>query len=332
VRILVSKDGQSFARMIPEFPYDRRREQPPGLMVAGAEETYIGIRANASGHFPYSEIFQNYARLVLKLSYRNLPPWLEEGYSTVYGSVTFNDRGVRLERPDPEDLSVLFESPLLPLDLVLHVDRSSDYYSPGNKGTVYFAESRVLVHYLISDPQFVESHAMERYVNAVTGGADSLRAARDAFGDLNQLQAKLDAFIKNVSGPPAEISVPGKTDSGSGSPRTLTLPETTTRMAGFLAARGRNEDAEDKLEDALMKEPSMAEAEQTLGFIMLKKDDLDEAQKHFESAAQLDPKDALNFYGQGLVALSKAGNLDAPPGAAPAFEKSVALMKPCRRR
>jgi len=325
VRILASRDGQSFARMIPEFPYDKRHEQPPGLMVAGAEETYIGIRANAAGHFPYSEIFQNYARQVLKLSYRSLPPWLEEGFSTVYGSVTFNDRGVRLERPEPEDLSVLFESPLLPLDLVLHVDRSSDYYSPGNKGTVYFAESRVLVHYLISDPQFVGSHAMERYVNAVTGGADSLRAARDAFGDLNQLQAKLDAFIKNVAGPPAEISVPGKTDSGGGSPRTLTLPETTARMAGFLAARGRNEDAEDKLEDALMKEPSMAEAEQTLGFILLKKDDLDEAQKHFESAAQLDPKDALNFYGQGLVALAKVRSLDAPPGAAPAFEKSVAL-------
>ena len=325
VRILASRDGQSFARMIPEFPYDKRHEQPPGLMVAGAEETYIGIRANAAGHFPYSEIFQNYARQVLKLSYRSLPPWLEEGFSTVYGSVTFNDRGVRLERPEPEDLSVLFESPLLPLDLVLHVDRSSDYYSPGNKGTVYFAESRVLVHYLISDPQFVGSKSMERYVNAVTGGADSLKAARDAFGDLNQLQAKLDAFIKNVAGSPAEIPVPGKNDSGGGPPRTLTLPETTARMAGFLAARGRNEDAEDKLEDALMTEPSMPEAEQTLGFILLKKDDLDEAQKHFESAAQLDPKDGLNFYGQGLVALGKARSLDASTAAAAAFEKSVAL-------
>ncbi len=144
VRIIAARNGESFARIAPEFPYDKRHEQPPGLMVSGAEKTYIGIRANASGHFPYVEIFQNYARQVLKLSYRNLPPWLEEGYSTVFGNVTFNDRGVRLERPDPEDLSVLFESPLLPLDLVLHVDRTSGYYSPGNKGSVYFAESRVL--------------------------------------------------------------------------------------------------------------------------------------------------------------------------------------------
>src|SRR5579863_3368067 len=218
VRILAAKDGQSFARMAPEFPYDKHREQPPGLMFTGTEKTYIGIRANASGHFPYMEIYQNYAREIVKRSYRNLPPWLEEGFSTVFSSLTFNDRGVRLERPDPEDLSVLFESPLLPLDLVLHVDRSSPYYSPGNKESVYFAESRVLVHYLISDPQFAGNKSMERYVTAVQGGADSLQAARNAFGDLNQLQAKLDTFVKNVGAPPAEISTVAGWSESSGPP------------------------------------------------------------------------------------------------------------------
>jgi tetratricopeptide (TPR) repeat protein len=328
VRILVSRDGQSFARMAPEFPYDKRheREQPPGLIFFGPEKTYIGIRGNAPGHFPYTEIFQNYAREILKQSYRNLPPWLEEGYSTVYGSITFGDRGVRLERPEPDDLSVLFQSPLLPLDLVLHVDRSSGYYNPGNKRSVYFAESRVLVHFLISDPQFASTKSMERYVTAVQGGADSLQAARDAFGDLNQLQEKLDAYVKNVSGPPADIAVPGASDSG-GSPRTLSVPEIDARVADFMALRGKVEDAQDKLEEALMSQPSLPEAEQSLGFLMLKQDNADEAQKHFDRAAQLDPNDALNFYGQGLVAASKADKGSAPAGAAAAFEKAVALNR-----
>jgi tetratricopeptide (TPR) repeat protein len=326
VRILAARDGQSFARMAPEFPFDKRHEQPPGMFISGAEKTYIGIRANASGHFPYIEIFQNYARDILKLSYRNLPPWLEEGYSTVYGSITFNDRGARLERPDPEDLSVLFESPLLPLDLVLHVDRSSPYYSPGNKQSVYFAESRVLVHFLISDPQFTGTKSMERYITAVQGGADSLQAARDAFGDLNQLQMKLDAFVKQVSGPPAEIPISGGSDPG-GAPRTLSASEIEARTADFLALRGRSEDAQDKLEEALTNQPALAEAEQNLGFILLKNQDLDEAQKHFDRAVQLDPNDALNFYGQGLVAMAaaKGGSAAVPVKAVEALEKSVAL-------
>ena len=324
VRILAARDGQSFARMAPEFPYDKRHDQPPGMFVSGPEKTYLGIRANASGRFAYADIFQNYARQILKFSYRNLPPWLEEGYSTVYSSVTFNDRGVRLERPDPEDLSVLFESPLLPLDLVLHVDRTSGYYNPGNKESVYFAESRVLVHLLISDPQFSGTKSMERYVTAVEGGADSLQAARDAFGDLNQLQAKLEAFVKQVSGPPSQIPITGGSDSG-GSPRTLTAAEIEARTADFLALRGRSEDAQDKLEEALMTEPSLAEAEQSLGFLLLKRENLEDAEKHFERAAQLDPKDALNYYGQGLVAMAKGGSAEVPVGALEAFEKTVAL-------
>lgn len=326
VRILAARDGESFGRIAPEFPYDKRREheQPPGMFVTGPEKTYIGIRANASGRFRYAEIFQNYSRLILKLSYRNLPPWLEEGYSTVYSNATFDDKGIRLERPDPDDLSVLSESPLLPLDLVLRVDRSSPYYSPGNKQSVYFAESRVLVHYLITDPQIVETKAMERYITSMESGADALKAARDAFGDLSQLQARLDAYVKDVSGPVAEFPNTGGGDAGS-APRTLTAAEIEARTADFLALRRRVADAQDKLEDALMAEPSLAEAEQSLGFLQLREDDLDEAQKHFDRAVQLDPNDALNYYGQGLVAVAQSGSKDAPPQAAQTFEKSVAL-------
>jgi tetratricopeptide (TPR) repeat protein len=324
VRILVSRNADSFARVLPEFPNNKNREQPPGLYFSSPEKTYIALRANAGGRFAFADFFQSYAREVMKHSYRNLPPWIEEGYSSVYSSLTFHDGGFRLERPDPDDLSVLFESPLMPVDLVLHVDRTSGYYSPSNKGSVYFAESRVLLHYLISDPQAAGSKAMERYVTAVQGGADSLQAAREAFGDLKQMDAKFEAYVKNVSGPGFEIPVAAGSGSG-GALRMLTLPESEARIADFLAVRGKSEDAEDKLNDALMAEPSLAEAEQSLGFITLKRDDLEEAEKHFAKAAQLDPKDALTFYGQGLVAIAKGGKEGAAVGAAEPLEKAVAL-------
>src|SRR5271165_4699138 len=324
VRIFVAKDGQSFARMAPEFAYDKRHEQPPGLTASSSEKTYIGVRANAGGHFPYAEIFQSYARDIVKISYRNLPPWLEEGYSTVYGSLTLNDRNVRLDIPDPEDLGTLFRSPLLPLDLVLRVDRASPYYSPGDKESVYFAESRVLTHFFIVDPQFAGTNSMERYIAAVESGTDSLQAARDAFGDLAQLDAKFSAFVNRVK--PLPTDFPPSTASDSGGPvRTLSAAEFEARRADFESLRGRMDDAEGDLEEAITNEPSLAEAEQCLGFLLLKKKNLDDAEKHFEHAVQLDPKDALNFYGSGLVALAKGANPDAAPGAAEAFEKAAAL-------
>ena len=324
VRILAPRNNQSYGNALPDFPYNKNRDSPPGLFVAGPEKTFIAVRSNAAGKFAYAGIYQSYAREILKLSYRNLPPWIEEGYSTVFSSLTFTDRGARMERPEPDDLSVLFESPLLPLDLVLHVDKTSGYYSPGNKDSVYFAESRVLLHFLITDPQFAGSNALDRYLTAVQGGTDSLQAARDAFGDLNQLQAKLEAYVKDVSGPPVELSPAGGGDSVN-AVRTLTQPEYEARMADFLTLRNRAEDAEDKLEEALMSQPMLAEAEQSLGFLMLNRQNFDDAQTHFEKAAQLDPSDALNFYGEGLIAMGNAGKDPTPAGAAAAFEKSVAL-------
>jgi len=323
VRILAARDGQSFARVVPEFPYDTRHEQPPGLFVSNSEKTYIALRANAAGRFAYADIYEQYAHQVLKLSYRNLPPWLEEGYSTVYNNLVFTDRGVRLERPDPADLSVLFESPLLPLDLVLRQDRTSPYYSPGNKDSVYFAESRVFVHFLISDPQFSGSKALNEYVTAIEGGADPFQSARQAFGDLNQLQTKLDAFVRAVHPLPTDLPVTGGADSGAS--RMLTAAQSSARIADFLALRGRAEDAQDRLEEALRTDPSLAEAEQSLGFILLKKNDLDEAEKHFQQAAQLDPKDGLTYYGLGSLAVARAGSGGVSDSAVEAFEKTVAL-------
>ena len=324
VRILVAHNGQSFARVAPEFPYNKNRDQPAGTFVDTPEKTFIVIRGNASGRFAFADIYQNYAKQILRSSYRSLPPWLDEGYSTVYGNISFTDRGPRLERPDPDDLSVLTESPLLPLDIVLKTDRNSGYYSPGNKGSVYFAESRVLLHFLISDPQFAGSSMLSDYITAIENGTDLLKAARSAFGDLNQLQAKLDAYVKNVSGPAVDLPGAGGSEPTGGA-RTLSPPEAEALLADYLSLGRRSADAEDKLNEALMAEPSLAGAEQSLGFLTLKRGDLDEAQKHFEKAAQLDPSDALNFYGQGLVAMGDGGKAAFPPSAAAPFEKAVAL-------
>jgi len=86
IEILAARDGKSFATLFPEFPFDKRHEQPFGAFLSGAEKNYIGLRTNVNGPVPYEDIYHEYARLVLKLSYHSLPPWLEEGYANVYGA------------------------------------------------------------------------------------------------------------------------------------------------------------------------------------------------------------------------------------------------------
>jgi Flp pilus assembly protein TadD len=165
---------------------------------------------------------------------------------------------------------------------------------------------------------------MDRYIAAVQRGTDSLQAARDAFGDLTQLQTKFEAFINAMKGEPTDIAVSGANESG-GTPRTLTAAEFEARRADFLAQRGRMDDAQGDLEEAIMTEPTLAEAEQSLGFLLLRKQNLDDAETHFQQAVKLDPNDALNFYGQGLVIMAKSGISDQPADAVSALEKAAVL-------
>jgi len=324
IQILAARDGKSFATLFSEYPYDKRHEQPTGLFLAGSEKNSIALRTNVSGPVPYEDIYHDYARLVLKLSYHGLPPWLEEGYANVYGSMILTEKGARIGRPDPEDLSALWESPLLPLDLVIHVDRASGYYDSGGKTTVYTAESHALVHFLLTDLQGSGTKSLERYVAQVESGADALQAARQVFGDLNQLPSRLESYIKQTTSTPTEILAGGGSESVSAA-HTLTPAEMEALIGELDLQRGRREDARTKLEAAIMHDPSLASAEESLGFLLLQVAQLEEAEKHFMRAAELDPKRPLAFYGQGMVAMSRGGFVGVPVGAVVAFEKTVAL-------
>jgi tetratricopeptide (TPR) repeat protein len=189
---------------------------------------------------------------------------------------------------------------------------------------VYSAESRALVHYLLTQAQPSGIKSLEQYIAQVESGADALEAARQAFGDLNQLQSKLEAYIKQSSTVPTEIQAAGGSDSISAA-RTLTPAETEARIGDLYLGRGRRDDAQTKLEDALKLDPSLASAEESLGFYLLQVSQLEEAEKHFMRAAELDPKLPLAYYGQGMVAMSRGGFVGVPVGAIVAFEKTVEL-------
>ena len=154
--------------------------------------------------------------------------------------------------------------------------------------------------------------ALDRYVDLIEHGADSVNAARQVFGDLNQLQSRLDTYIKQVNAPPTDIAMAGGGDSG-GASRTLSAGEMDARIGEFWANRGRREDAESKLEDALMADPSIAVAEQSLGLLYLQQTQLDEADKHFAKAQQLDPNDALTYYGKAWRRCRAAGLSECRP-------------------
>lgn len=328
VEIFAAKDGKAFESLFPEFPVEKLRQQPQGVFISTPEKKFIGLRTNANGKFLYQDVYEQYASMILELSYHSLPPWTKLGLSDLLSSLEANENGARMGKADPDDLSILWESPLLPLDIVCKADGASPYYT-GSRGrrTTFSTESWALVHYLLVNPAVRDSHPLPQYISLVENGADPLASARQVFGDLGALRDRLSAYVKRTEF--SQYDVPPDAGRGDVSVRTLSAAEFGARAGDFDSYRGQNDEARSRLVDAGEADSHLAEAEEAFGYLFYKQHELDEAERRLVHAAELDPKNVLAYYYRGKLLLARVGaNAFAPEtlAATAAFEQAVSVQ------
>jgi tetratricopeptide (TPR) repeat protein len=83
----------------------------------------------------------------------------------------------------------LFNGPQLPLETLFEGMRPG---MTNEQREVFYGRSWLLSHYLLLDPH--RRGQLTTYINAIAKGASSQIAARQAFGDLTQLNKELDAY------------------------------------------------------------------------------------------------------------------------------------------
>src|SRR5271169_5289310 len=83
----------------------------------------------------------------------------------------------------------------LPLATLLAVDHNSPYYHEENKGSIFYAESWALTHYLTIKDKQDNTDRLTNYVKLVGDNVDSVTAATRAFGDLKILENSLNQYI-----------------------------------------------------------------------------------------------------------------------------------------
>lgn len=136
--------------------------------------------------------FHEYSHhLMMQVLERPLPEWVIEGFAEFMATVRFEkDGSVGLGAPANHRAWGLFEGQALPLDVLL----SGNY----SKITVEQRESIygygwLLVHYLTFEP--ARRGQLDRYADALTKGVAPLDAARQTFGDLEQLKRDLRGYL-----------------------------------------------------------------------------------------------------------------------------------------
>jgi Tfp pilus assembly protein PilF len=323
--IFAVKNEKALSQIMPEYWAEKGHMHPAGLFVGGEEQNFIALRANGEGEFPYETIYHEYMHLIIRLNFRHFPVWLNEGFAEFFGSATIFGKGGKLGQPSAAWLYALSRYKLIPLDVLFRVDHQSPYYNEADKSGIFYAESWALVHYLMLDPEKQKQKLLSSYLRLVDSGTDPLEAARQAFGDLNQLEKELESYTRRSSYFEYVVSLAGGPDPVDYAARKVPPAEAEARLGDFDLHRGNLDAARARLEQAIRLDPNLAAPQENMGYLLYREDKQVEADKYFARAMQLDSRSARAYYFHAMLAMSRGTQPDSMAEAKAALEKAVSL-------
>jgi hypothetical protein len=164
-----------------------------GLFLRNTDKNYILVRLDAQEEHPFAAVYHEYTHLELGID--GMPLWLNEGLAEFFQNTDIRDKDVMLGQASPDNILYLRQHRLIPLPVLFQVDANSPYYHEEEKGSVFYAESWALTHYLEVTDYNAHTNRIGAYLHLVKQQVDPINAAEQAFGDLKRLQSQLKDYI-----------------------------------------------------------------------------------------------------------------------------------------
>ncbi|HEX3968568.1 MAG TPA: hypothetical protein VHW70_11420 [Edaphobacter sp.] len=306
--VLALKDRKGFQTLEPEAYLAKGQLDLAGFFMRAPDKNYILLRLDAEGEHPFATVYHEYTHyMLIKATW--IPLWLNEGLAEFYQNTDIHEKDILLGQASPYDILYLRQNRLLPLATLLNVDHSSPYYHEEQKGSVFYAESWALTHYIeITDSQ-KKTNRLHDYAEFLIKGEDAVTAAQHAFGDLNQLQRSLQDYIQQGSFSAFRMNSAVTVDAAAFPLRPVPKAEVDAIRADVLLYNQRPKDAQALLETSLRDDPSNALAHETMGLLKFREHDIPAAKKWYGEAVQLDSHSYLAHYYFAVMSL-QAGDKD----------------------
>ena len=345
-RVIVFRDRQSLRVYRPSGdvpsadPYFR----------ASPELNYIVLSA---GEKPSVAIMREYARLLMRDSINPVPLWLETGiveYFSAYKLTRLGeDRMVKLGIDEYKGIS---EKNLLPLSILLSIDRDSVEKLDKELQKTYYAESCLLFQYLLQTRRL---GAALRMANAMSEGQPMEQAFRDTLKlPAAVVQENLKHHIQMSKFGGWSISLQGLTlnpkkhsirivwgrgflnlavsrdtvrlEAEALPVRILSEAEADTYRGDLQSHNGRLAEAESLLRQAIRENPTLAAAHASLGLVQTLQHHYTEGQAALDRARVLDPSgNALGYFYTAWAIRDEARHSGTPLSQAQLDDMNSAL-------
>ncbi len=277
--IVAVKNESTMKLFLPEEWEVKGHIRHTGIYQQGEDKDYVLLRLDTEGENPFHTLYHEYTHALLRLNFRSLPIWLNEGLAEFFGNSTLGDKEVKTGTIDSGHLYLLNQSKLIPIETLLEVGHNSPYYNEKDRASVFYAESWAVVHFLMMNPEARQRQLMKNFFAAYEKSGDQVDAARESFGDLKQFGRRIEAYARQSSFQIGLVKVAPEAANKNLPTRSLSSAEALALRGDFFAHHNRLDQAKTTLEEAVKTEPNLAFAHQALGYYHYRRQGLEKAIK-----------------------------------------------------
>jgi tetratricopeptide (TPR) repeat protein len=344
--VLALKNKAGFDALEEQSYLVKGQLQRVGVFLRAPDKNYILLRLDGGGEHPYATIYHEYTHYMLRNASQWIPLWLNEGLAQFYQNSNIEEKDVLAGEPDANNILYLRQRQLLPLKTLLAVDASSPYYHEEQKGSVFYAESWALTHYLEITDQQTHQHRVQDYAELLVKKVDPQVAAEQAFGDLTKLQNSLNWYVNQAQYQMFRVRTEITIDESGFKSRGISRTDADATRADVMVHMQRTKDAETLLGSVLEEDPKNALANESMGYLKFREGNIDAARKWYGEAVKLDSKSYLAQYYYAVMSLqspdevqeeaiekSLRASIQLNPKFAPAYDALASLVSrdPARR-
>ena len=305
--VIVVENEAAMRRFLPNQFVGRDPKRPAGYFLSGPDRNYAVLRLDVDHQAgqPYFVVFHEYTHSIIHLNFTSLPLWLNEGIADFYGATEIKSDRVFLGRVPVGSLARLRSSVLLPFETLLAVTHDSPHYQEGQKTGIFYSQSWAFVHYLFMDEQARKKGLLMAYLKALGQTTDPIAAAREGFGDLEQLKRALGQYSRRSVFTFWDLPLAVKLTDKEFQSRPLSEAEALVVEAEFLQHSRQEAEARPLLVQALALGPKRPEVWTALGRGHHLRGELEEAQLAYETALAYGSQDFRTPYFLATLAQAK---------------------------
>jgi Flp pilus assembly protein TadD len=302
----------------------RNTDHLVGHFTATTFGDWIAVNGDISVGGQFRAIFHEATHAFIAHSFPKVPLWLNEGLAEYYS--TFRVVGSREEvgHAIEHHLRALESEGMMPLRTLFGIDATSPYYRESERSGRFYAQSWLLVHYLMSVAGDDQS-AVERFLAAVAAGVSSETAFRSSLGmSISQVERTLRDYSHRKEYDYWSLAESAAVEN----PVLRPVSENWVRYRlGTFLALSRPENASAarfRLKSAA--DGGVADAWASLGYLSENAGQPDDAESFFDRAVAGGARESLSYtlYGRFLLTTSEPGS-DRAVWAREMLEQAIAL-------